>query len=348
MRLRIRGPGGQTTATFPETATVADLRSKITECTSLSEFEVKYGYPPQPLVLEDDAGDFQLSQLGFKLDGEQLIVSANEAAASDSNAKGSDTTSLANGNASTDAGAENTSFLASEPATSPPGPVSLSRKPAPQDPPELPLPSRNGTLLLRIMPDDNSCLFRAFNSAYLGGMDNMHELRSIVAQSIQADPETYSAVVLEKAPDDYCRWIQSPDAWGGQIELQILAKHFDIEICSIDVQTLRVDRYNEGRPKRCIVVYSGIHYDVIAVSPSDPPFDKAYAPPEFDEKVFDASNDEITNKAVELCGLLNKRGYFTDTASFSVKCNVCGGIFVGEIGAAEHAKEMGHYDFGEA
>lgn len=87
------------------------------------------------------------------------------------------------------------------------------------------------------MPDDNSCLFRAFAKAVLPGDDlTMHELRSLVAQAIQGDPVTYPKVVLDQDPDDYCRWIQTEDAWGGAIEIGILAKHFDVEICSIDVK----------------------------------------------------------------------------------------------------------------
>jgi ubiquitin thioesterase OTU1 len=83
------------------------------------------------------------------------------------------------------------------------------------------------------MPDDNSCLFRAFGTAVLPGDDlSMPELRSLVASAIQAEPE----LVLEQNPDDYCRWIQTTDAWGGAIEMGILSKHFDIEICSIDVK----------------------------------------------------------------------------------------------------------------
>lgn len=92
-------------------------------------------------------------------------------------------------------------------------------------------------LVLRVMPDDNSCLFRALAAAVLPGDDlSMPELRSLVASTIQAEPEIYTKVVLEKSPDAYCRWIQSPDSWGGAIEMGILAQYFDIEICSIDVQ----------------------------------------------------------------------------------------------------------------
>ena len=226
-------------------------------------------------------------------------------------------------------------------------PVTSPRN-APEDPPEIPVPSHAGTLVLRIMPDDNSCLFRAFGSAYFGDMDNMFELRSIIAQTIQQDKETYSAVVLDKAPDEYCRWIQNPDAWGGSIELQILSNHFNVEICSIDVQSLRIDKYNEGQASRCILVYSGIHYDVIAVSPSDSPFDRAYAPPDFDRKIFDSFDDNILVLARELCKGLQRQGYFTDTGGFKVMCNVCGDGFTGEKGAVDHAEMTGHTDFGEA
>ncbi len=143
-------------------------------------------------------------------------------------------------------------------------------------------------------------------------------------------------------------WIQTEDAWGGGIELSILSQHFDIEICSIDVQSLRVDKYNEGRPQRCILVYSGIHYDTIALSPSDAPHTQAHAPPEFDEKVFDTSDDVILIKALELCEVLQGKHYYTDTAGFSVQCNVCGEQLVGEKGASVHAARTGHYDFREA
>lgn len=102
-----------------------------------------------------------------------------------------------------------------------------------------PRPFGNKILVLRVMPDDNSCLFRAFGTAVLPGDDlSMPELRSLVAQTIQDQPDVYSKVVLDQDPDKYCRWIQTADAWGGAIELGILSKHFDIEICSIDVQVI--------------------------------------------------------------------------------------------------------------
>lgn len=363
IRIRIRGPNGQAVITLSETATVADLRAHITETTSITDFDVKYGYPPKPLELEKLDASSNLSDIGIRLAGEQLIVSENARVATgkqsssgadkeNSKQTGGSTANALNPQATGPSTSRNVSFaggdIAPPMAPRPLPPLSLTRTPLSADAPELPLASHSSTLLLRIMPDDNSCMFRAFNSAFFGAMDNMTELRSIIAQHIQAHPDTHPKVVLEKDPDEYCRWIQTEDAWGGAIELDILSRHFDIEICSIDVQTLRVDRFNEGRPTRCVLVYSGIHYDVIALSPSDTPFKSAYAPPEFDTKVFDSVDEEVLETAVELCKVLQGQHYFTDTASFSIKCNVCGGLFVGEKGATEHAAKTGHYDFGEA
>ena len=366
MRVRIRGPAGQAAILLPENATVKDLKTQITEKTSISSYDLVYGYPPRPLSLNDYAQTARLSDIQPNLDGEQLIVSETTPLQRKQilspNGPLTPVDPSRNQSAATGAGdrssaAVPSSFSFAHVGAAPPSsnqktnkPLSLSRKPtsASFDAPELPLPSHASTLVLRIMPDDNSCLFRAFNTAFFGAMDNMTELRSIIAQNIQADKDTYSAAVLDQQPDDYCRWIQTEDAWGGAIELDILSKHFNIEISSIDVQTLRTDRFNEGRPERCILVYSGIHYDAIALSPSDPPHTNAYAPPEFDTKIFDSQDLVVLENAVELCRVLQGRHYYTDTAAFNVRCNICGKVSVGEKGATEHAANTGHYDFGEA
>jgi ubiquitin thioesterase OTU1 len=76
MRTRLRAPGGASTVTLPDDATVSDLIAQIVEKTSLSSFDVKYGYPPQPLILEQYESSQALNKLDVKLDGEQLTISA--------------------------------------------------------------------------------------------------------------------------------------------------------------------------------------------------------------------------------------------------------------------------------
>ena len=365
MRVRIRGPTGQATINLPkESATIGDLRTHITEKTSIIDFDIKYGYPPKPLSLQDHDAAVRLSDFSVDLDGEQLIVSPATALPSKYVRKDSLPPSLGgdhvDSNEAISASTENVksplTFANNGPVPLSPHrgtqkPISLNRTSTSTDMngPEIALPTHASILVLRIMPDDNSCLFRAFSTAFFGsGIDSMYELRSIIAQYIQSHQEQYSGVILEREPDDYCKWIQTEDAWGGAIELDILSRHFEVEICSIDVQTLRTDRFNEGRPMRCILVYSGIHYDTIALSPSDAPHAGTFAPPESDTKIFDAGDSLVLEGAIKLCKILQGKHYYTDTASFSITCNVCGKPCVGEKGATEHAKETGHYDFGEA
>ena len=366
MRLRVRGPSGTSAISLPDTSTWGDLKSEISQKTHVGDFDIKYGYPPQTLDTTSISDTTLLSDLDVKLDGEQLTIAPHSVSISSSSNRRTSGTAPHLSAAGTlpaldsikapihEAGdfPDESSTVTEQNAAAP---LSLTRKPNPSvddDPPEIPLPALEGILVLRIMPDDNSCMFRALGSAVLGSsLDSMNELRSIVAQTIQTQPDLYTSGLLEKAPDEYCRWIQREDSWGGGIELSILSQYFDIEICSINVQDGGIDRFNEGKHSRCILVYSGIHYDVLAVSPA------AGVSPEFDRKMFEVARlgdqgEEEDGGALiaarELCAKLRERHYYTDTAGFDIRCNVCGWMGKGEKGATEHAKTTGHMDFGEA
>ena len=329
IRIRLRAPNGQHTLSLDDNAAVSDLLSAITASTDLPLYELKWGFPPQPL----DPSLYGLSTLlkdtDLKLNGAQIMVIAQ-----------------ATGDPSEKKPEEELQAATSQSAA----PLSLQRKeqPALKDTPEVNVSESSvgsGTIVLRVMPDDNSCMFRALGSAVLTDtLDSMTELRSMVAQAIQRDPEMYNEAILQRSPDDYCKWISYSDSWGGGIELSILSQEFDIEIASINVQDLRVDRFNEGRPRRCILVYSGIHYDTIAFVPRG----SSTFSPENDVKLFDADDDVILQAARELCGQLKKQKYYTDTQKFDIKCNNCGWRGNGERGAVKHAEETGHVDFGEA
>lgn len=325
IRIRLRAPNGQHTLSLDDTAAVSDLLSAITAATDLPLYELKWGFPPQPLDPALYGLPTLLKDTDLKLNGAQIIVIAQ-----------------ATGDPS------ETKQEEPQPTTSQPAaPLSLQRKeqPALKDTPEVYVPDRHGTVVLRVMPDDNSCMFRAVGSAVLTDtLDSMTELRSLVAQAIQRDPSYYNEAILQRSPDDYCKWIQYSDSWGGGIELAILSQEFDVEIASINVQDLRVDRFNEGKPRRCILVYSGIHYDTIAFVPAG----SSTFSPENDVKLFDAGDHVVLQAARELCGQLKKQKYFTDTKRFDVKCNICGWRGNGERGAVGHAEESGHVDFGEA
>lgn len=92
---------------------------------------------------------------------------------------------------------------------------------------------------------------------------------------------------------------------------------------------------------RCIVLYSGIHYDRIAFT------ENINYPAEFDITQWPIWDDEVLQKAVQLAEKLQRMHYFTDTTDFVIKCEVCQWIGQGTKDAAAHEKETGHSRFGE-
>ena len=142
MRIRIRGPKGQSTVTLPDDATIQNLKTKITECTELVNFSIRYGYPPRELDLDSTGNDLS----GLSLDGEQLIVGENSRAEAPSAAHPdlplSDQTSH-----STQTDSSTQQKQKSLTSTAPPP----SHNQGADDPPELSMPSHNATLVLRIM-----------------------------------------------------------------------------------------------------------------------------------------------------------------------------------------------------
>ena len=104
-----------------------------------------------------------------------------------------------------------------------------------------------------------------------------------------------------------------------------------------------MDKFGEGKATRCILVYSGIHYDRIAFTMG------LDLPSEWDETKWATDNDEVIDKARELCKKLQNAHYYTDTQDMVAKCEVPGCDWVGEgvKSMREHTKSTGHAAFDE-
>jgi ubiquitin thioesterase OTU1 len=261
MRLKIRSPAGGSVIDLPDDATISALYEEIRRQTSLTgDLEIKYSFPPKPLspVLNRHAEGTLLSSLPVKLQGEQLIVSGAGGATTTTSLKGTGAGVVKVGGAS--AAAERgrgggtsggvyaplpqqqqqsstpfsfTSGTAAAASAESSKPLNLTRA-APKwnkdDPPDVRLPGGRGTMVLRVMEDDNSCLFRALSYVMTRSMMSVTELRQLVAGTIQENTTEYSAAVLEQSPDAYCEWIKMESSWGGGIELGILAEFFGMEV----------------------------------------------------------------------------------------------------------------------
>ncbi|KAL1663246.1 hypothetical protein EV715DRAFT_195843 [Schizophyllum commune] len=331
--IRLRHPNGVATiraALDRDDFTVLDLQQEIFSATQIipSRQRLKAGYPPRDLTL---IPELPVSSLGLAA-GEQIIVSE------------------------TPGGGGSAPFQASAPQATPAAPAAATRAGAPSAavmPPSSNGPvhveMRDGSFFIhRVVPDDNSCMFSAISLIFKQSIAHAQEIRKIVAEGIRSDPVTFNEAILGMEPDKYISTITKPATWGGAIELTVLAKHFGVEISSVDVETGRVDHFEPegGADTRCVLIYSGIHYDAASVAPM------IDAPNEWHQTVFpirssnDAS-DEIIVAAKKLADILRAKRAYTNTATFDLKCENCGQGLKGEKDARAHAAQTGHTNFGE-
>ena len=107
--------------------------------------------------------------------------------------------------------------------------------------------------------------------------------------------------------------------------------------------------FGENKQNRCILVYSGIHYDRVAFSYSEHPHNTACLPPEMDRTIWSTDDDEVLEKTKSLVQKLNVQHYYTDTNGLVLKCNYlgCDWIGSGQVAAKKHAELTGHTDLSE-
>ncbi|KAI1795894.1 OTU-domain-containing protein [Ganoderma leucocontextum] len=349
--VRLRHPKGVTTIQVDFTnATVQDLQQEIFAATEIppSQQELKAGYPPHPLTL---VPELPIDSLGLQ-QGEQLVVTQRQASGHQAfqSARGAPSTAFP---APSPAPAM-TGLTASQTRDSPRPIVPTATKPGVGNGggPDYVL-TRNGYLMHRIVPDDNSCLFSSIALIFEQDMSKAQSIRSIVADAIRKDPAKWDEVILGRQREEYIKTILKPVSWGGAIELAILAQHYATEIASVDVETGRIDRFTPppetDSGNRAIVIYSGIHYDATSIAPT------LDAPDDFHQTIVsgggggkeEEEKDEMLMAARKLADALRAKRAYTNTATFELKCQICGKGLKGEKEARAHASETGHVEFGE-
>lgn len=390
IRIRLQtATGASQIETLPaSTATVYDLRAAAARAAGLSPDDdaaaarlvLRTGFPPAPLDWRRLPPDARLADTDWALNGARIAVEVEGQGLPPA------PTATATATAPPPAAAAQTASSSQAPLQlrrAQPSPASAGPDAA-RDPPAVALPALGATLALRVMPDDNACLFRALALSVAGAAtdDNVALLRRTVAQAVLASPDEFSPAVLDgRAGDEYAAWIASADAWGGYIEMSVIARAFGVRVVAVDVASGAVVDCGAGEDeaaggRACVVVYSGIHYDAVALVPEGVRVDDTAEDVfQFDWTAADgaafagrpgggaaAAPDDgfaaekgggggeatvVIAGAVELARVLRRRGYYTDAARMGVRCGVCGWRGEGERAAREHADETGHASFSE-
>ncbi|KAF4512150.1 hypothetical protein G6O67_001326 [Ophiocordyceps sinensis] len=316
MRARFKGPLGTGLLDVDDNSTVEVIFDEIKAKVGIDHFAIKYG-PPMAMKTLNRSHRHQLAK-SLGLNGETLTIVPNEPR--------------------------------SLPSACSPGGQNISRSRPHESPDNMTVPwlERDGTLVLRVMPSDNSCLFTAFGGA-LPEQIAAQRLRQMMADYIMAHSDVYTEAVLGCSPGSYCHGIQDPERWGGGIELSILSTVFDLQICTYDVQTEKLITFGESKQRRCILVYSGIHYDRVAFSYSEFPHNITMLPPEVDRTVWSTSDADVLLKAHKLVQKLHAAHYYTDTDGLILKCDVpgCDWIGSGQLEGRKHAERTGHIELSE-
>lgn len=88
-------------------------------------------------------------------------------------------------------------------------------------------------------------------------------MRQIIAAEVAKDLETFNPAYLGMSNDEYCKWIQKSDTWGGAIEVSILSEFYGIEIAVVDIINGIINHFGEDKKYGCrsFLLFDGIHYD---------------------------------------------------------------------------------------
>ncbi|KAL5252507.1 hypothetical protein ACHWQZ_G015327 [Mnemiopsis leidyi] len=295
-------------------STLQDLQTSVQNITQIeaASQKLKGGYPPKLINTSEKTA--LLSDLGIK-SGDTVHVERGAPSSNTSSAPSSNLTPAPSSNG---------------PSNPTPHHSTRERSAAPV----------SRSIVRKVVPADNSCLFASLGFLFQGdtGQSIATALRCVVGDIVLSCPEEFPDVLLGKKREEYVKWIQNSQIWGGGIELAALARHFATEIHVVDTQSLRIDKFGQdlGCSDKTYVIYDGIHYD--------PLYEPTPAGP---VTVFLLHDSDIEAAAMLVAANAKKAHNYTDLANFTLKCGTCGLGIAGEQDARHHAKETGHQNFQE-
>lgn len=331
VNLRVRHEGGQGVVKgLDPSDSIEKLISHCLEVLGVQEIDVDAvrmlsGFPPKALDLSDR--DRNIESLGVR-SGDTIILENLKPSSSTSSSTSSSSSPSPSGFAFGPA-----LTAKSESVTDPEGATGAKRQKTEVN---------AARMERRVVPADNSCLFTAINYCMSGEVvpsKNSQFMREVISSVVGADLDKYSEAILGKENSSYCSWIQGKDAWGGAIEVQILAEYFQVEIAVVDTVSGSQTIFGESQsfPSLMVLIYDGIHYDPLFLRATDGSI----------KTVHSSKDESILPLAQSTAKEARAAHNYTDTKGFTLKCLVCGVRMKGETEAQLHAKESKHTNFSE-
>lgn len=171
------------------------------------------------------------------------------------------------------------------------------------------------------------------------------ELREVCAQDAlkSPDPETRALLLDRGSVEEYATWIRNEFHWGGEAEVDILARHYGIEVALVDCNCLQVRCYGSDNSEckgRSYILYTGQHYDpiVAAASPDVMPADE--------QRRFLKGDASLDASALELAKKHNEEAArkASQRKAKYIKCCGCNALLPDPVAFEAHCMEVEHDD----
>ena len=318
LRVRVRGPSGAVhSLTLEPPLSLAELRCRVQQLTAVppSRQSLLVGFPPRPL-LSLDSNSLRA--------GDTLIVQQTPADTDSRQQQQQQPQQLQQ------------PALSSSPSSS-----SSSSRPPP--------------LVVRSIPDDNSCLFHAL-SVCVGGRcsprfsgsasrwtplsesaASLRQLSASLLLSVASAPSQapFLAPFLSSIPSlpEYAEAIAHSSMWGGGLECAVLSAALGVVIVAVDVLSLRPFVFGGEQQRAVFLLYSGCHYDALTDDDG--------------ATVFSSADEWARLRAVQAAREARQAHRYVDLQTLSLRCAQCGGRLRGQQEANVHAKETQHTHYTE-
>ena len=181
----------------------------------------------------------------------------------------------------------------------------------------------------------------------------MEQLRQLLVEKIQADPDGYTEALLGIPVQLYLRRILNKDRWGGYIEISILAKHFGVEIVVFNSVNSSIQVVSSPplppESRRCCLLYDGAHYDLFVLT--ELPYDVMEAHPAAETLSEDvalflrADGGFVCAEFVPQMMARSLSLQESEGRPITFRCETCNAVLIGVGASRDHSLNTGHLYF---
>mmetsp|Transcript_131997 Transcript_131997/g.329251 ORF Transcript_131997/g.329251 Transcript_131997/m.329251 type:complete len:292 (+) Transcript_131997:71-946(+) len=210
------------------------------------------------------------------------------------------------------------------------------------------LSAKESKIARQSVPADGACLFNSILTCLQLNDKSTHlELRQVVKDKVLGSEEIDDITCQLSSGDEvqskaeYGSWIMGPDKWGGDMEIGILAEHFQVQIVILSIETGAVKTMAPDVPRgenRIFLLYDervlkngavqGLHYDPIVDT-------------ENGSGCFGVNDADAMEQAVaEAKKVSTKHKVMQQEGAF--QCGDCMQVFAGMPEISKHAMATGH------